>query len=321
MIRIVRAWMVPLASFLTVLVIPVPALGQDQGDPPVGKRYALLVGVSRYDARRLRNLPFTEPDVTALAEVLRAHGYHPQDVVMLTEGVGAENPRYRPTLANIRKELVALLQRCRTQDMVLVVLTGHGRQLRGDDEPFFLPCDAALGDATSCLSIIELYEELASCAASYKLLLVDACRDDTLAPGELKAAGGRGTGRRRPPGSPTPGCGVAALLSCSPGQVSYDHDDLRHAIFFHFAIEGLKGAAADRTGRVTLPSLRDYLGRHVPTYVRERYPFATQVPQGWGCWPATVPLVRPLQLPSHGDDRHLVKPRNDAPPMIVPQDD
>ena len=186
-----------------------------------------------------------------------------------------------------------LHERCRPQDMVLVILTGHGLQFRGDSVPYFLPCDAALGDATSFLSITELYEDLASCAASYKLLLVDACRDDTLASDALKAAGGRGTGRRSPPGSPTPGCGVAALFSCSPGQSSYDHDGLGHAIFFHFAIEGLKGGAADPAGRVTLPSLRDYVGRNVPTYVRKSYPYATQVPQEWSCWPATVPLVRP----------------------------
>ena len=78
--------MLPLACFLALLVIPVPLLGQDQGDPPVGKRYALLVGASRYNASRLRPLPFTEHDVIALAEVLRGRGYHPQDVILLTEG-------------------------------------------------------------------------------------------------------------------------------------------------------------------------------------------------------------------------------------------
>ena len=48
--------------------------------------------------------------------------------------------------------------------------------------------------------------------------------------------------KKRPPG------GVAALFSCSEGQVAYEDDDLKHGVFFHFVIQGLKGKADEESG-------------------------------------------------------------------------
>ena len=82
-----------------MLVVPVALSGQDRDVSPAGSRYALLIGASKYDSDQLRDLPFTENDVTELAQVLRARGYRAQDVILLTEGIGAEIPRYRPGVA------------------------------------------------------------------------------------------------------------------------------------------------------------------------------------------------------------------------------
>ena len=296
-----------------MLVVPVALSGQDRDVSPAGSRYALLIGASKYDSDQLRDLPFTENDVTELAQVLRARGYRAQDVILLTEGIGAEIPRYRPGVANIRKEMRALLHRCRPPDMVLVALTGHGLQFRGHMEQYFLPCDANLEDAASFLSLTELYEDLAGCAAGYKLLLVDACRVDAMDETALGTIGGRGTDRRTRPGPPIPRCCTAAFFSCSRGQASFDHDDLKHGVFFHFVIEGLRGAAADRVCRVTLPSLQDYVSRRVSDYVRAKYKFANQVPERFGCWPATVSLVPQDRSTPHREGRTINKIQDDAP--------
>ena len=73
-------------------------------------------------------------------------------------------PDIGPGWPSIRKEMRALLHRCRPPDMVLVALTGHGLQFRGHMEQYFLPCDANLEDAAFFLSLTELYEDLAGCA-------------------------------------------------------------------------------------------------------------------------------------------------------------
>jgi uncharacterized caspase-like protein len=288
----------PLLCLLTLLVAPLFWLRPQRGDLPAGRRYAFLVGVSRYDADVVRELPYSENDVTSLARVLCARGYDTPDVILLTERVGAGASRYRPRLANIRRELRGLLERCRPQDLVLVALTGHGIQFQGDAEQYFLPSDADLRDARSFLPVTELYEELAGCAARHKLLLVDACRDDALYLNAPGPAGRRPAGRRQRPVLPPPGSGVAAFFSCSADEISFEDDGLQRSIFLHFIIEGLKGGAAGRDRRVTLPSLQQYVTGRVSAFVRARYEFCEQTPQGSGRWAAPVPLVRPNKVTS-----------------------
>src|SRR5581483_10588030 len=98
------------------------ANAQESRRSPGGK-FALLVGVKNYE-KDLRPLPFTENDMTALAEVLRKAGY--QRVVLMTQARGADEPRYLPEAAKIRKELTAILEDRREDDTVLIALAGHG---------------------------------------------------------------------------------------------------------------------------------------------------------------------------------------------------
>src|SRR5262245_56646428 len=96
-----------LASGWLLLVLAglplLPLAGQEGQD----RRYALLIGVRKYDKNELRDLLYTENDVSALAKVLKEAGY--KRVVLMTQTVGAEEPRYLPLAANIRNELKGLL--------------------------------------------------------------------------------------------------------------------------------------------------------------------------------------------------------------------
>src|SRR5262245_37699650 len=94
--------------------------------------------------------------------------------------------------------------------------------------------------------------------AGVRLMLVDACRND---PGK---AGGRSARRGVTAGAgPRPPEGVAVLFSCSRGQYSHEHADLKHGIFFHYVLEGLKGKARDDEGAVTWDSLSAFVKREV----------------------------------------------------------
>src|SRR4051794_5208674 len=101
-----------------------PAHSQAPGRP--GDKYALLVGVRQYDPNELRSLPYAEPDVAELAEVLKGAGY--DQVVALTQTTGATNFRFLPTAANIRTTLNGMLQDRQPGDTVLVAFAGHGVQ-------------------------------------------------------------------------------------------------------------------------------------------------------------------------------------------------
>ncbi len=45
--------------------------------------------------------------------------------------------------------------------------------------------------------------------------------------------------------APKPPGGVAALFSCSAGQRAFEHESLKHGVFFHHVLEGLGGKAKD----------------------------------------------------------------------------
>jgi hypothetical protein len=241
-------------TFLCFLVFPSFSPAQ-----PTGKKYAVIVGVQNYDG--LSKLKYTEKDATELGEVLKKSGY--KRVIVLTEGQG--KPELLPTGRNIRKLIKSTIQDCDAGDTMLIGLSGHGVQFKGDNQHYFCPYDTDLDDPKSLVSLREMYDELKNCKASYKLMLVDACRNDPEATGgkfSVNIERKQKTEGLRPPG------GIAALFSCSEGQFSFESEKLGHGVFFHFVIEGLKGKAADR-GQVDLLGLARYTMDKVPDYVAD----------------------------------------------------
>jgi TPR repeat protein/uncharacterized caspase-like protein len=246
-----------------------PASAADK-PKPLGEKYALLVGVRQYGENELRPLQFAEADVVQLAQVLRDSGYRPENVVLLTQARGAENHRFLPLAANIRKELRLLLKNRSRADSVIVAFAGHGVEFRGSGEHFFCPMDAALSDRRSLVSLSEVYKELEQCQAGFRLLLADACRNDPVADQSRRVTADL-VSVSRPQTAPPPG-GVAALFSCSAGELAFEHDELKHGVFFHYLIKGLQGEAdldGDRT--VSLSELDLYIKKRVPDFVRGKY--------------------------------------------------
>jgi tetratricopeptide (TPR) repeat protein len=245
------------------------AAGARAAGPPTGEKVALLVAVRRYASADLRTLRYTENDVTDLARVLRANGYRPENVVLLTQtAAAAGGERFQPQAAHVRGELRRLLRSRGRADTVLVAFSGHGVQFRKDGEFYFCPADADLSDNRTLVSLSEVYRELRLCPAGFKLLLADACRTDPQPRGARGATPLQSV--TRPQVRPVPG-GVAAFFSCSRGQEAFEDDRLKHGVFFHYVIEGLRGAAAPPGVReVTLAALQDYVTRRVSDFVRTK---------------------------------------------------
>ncbi len=255
-----------------------------------GGKYALLVGVRQYNKNELRTLPYTESDVETLAGVLIQAGYSKDNVVLMTQKTGAADTDFLPTGANIRAQLKLLLAPRRSGDTVLVAFAGHGVQFIGDQENYFCPADTKLGDKKgTLLPLSEVYKALADCKAGFKLLLVDACRNDPQVDSSRDLAKVKLSSEFR--AVTTPPGGVAAFYSCSEGQKAFEHDKLKHGVFFHFVIEGLRGAAdADRDRQVTLTELQGYVQQRVPDFVRAEYR-VLQTPELKGTVRGSVALV------------------------------
>jgi len=251
--------------------------------PRPGRLYALLVGVREYKTPALRPLKYTERDVEDLGSVLGSCGYDPKNVHLriLTQTRGAEGLRYLPSSDNIRTELARMLKLVEIDadagtaedDTIVIALSGHGILDPKTETSYFCPSDTSArnlaADDPALINLGELYDQLKACKAGFKLLLADACRNDPLSPNKSVRPVVDLASVTRPLKKRKPG-GVAALFSCSDGQVSYEDDKLKHGVFFHFVIEGLKGEAdekGDRDGKVTLSELANYTSKEVYSYV------------------------------------------------------
>jgi tetratricopeptide (TPR) repeat protein len=252
----------------TVMVLTQPARAQETRRP-TGTRFALLAGVDKY--AQLQKLEYSSADVTDLAKVLvESAGYRADHVVLMTQAKSAQNLRFAPEAKKIRRELETLLSLCEPADSVLIALAGHGVQFQGESENYFCPADAELTDKSTLVPLGEVYRELEKCKAGFKLLLVDACRDDPRQAGTRAAGGPKIEDVVRLKHLPPPG-GVAAFFSCAEGEKAFEHPDLKHGVFFHYVMEGLKGQAADKDGQVELPDLEKYVKREVKAFVYQKY--------------------------------------------------
>lgn len=236
--------------------------------PP--RRFALLVGVRQYDSKELTDLNFTERDVEELADVLLQAGYPRENVVLLTQKQGASDPQKLPTAERIRASLDALLAQCTKDDLLLIAFAGHGIELKNSRKYYFCPLQAALADPATLVSLNEVYDKLKNCAAGYKLLLADACRNDPGARGPKIEEEAGLSSVTRPQFAPPPG-GVMAFYSCSPSQFAYEPEELKHGVFFHYLIEGLRGAAdLDGDGEVIREELEAYVKKRVRAYTADK---------------------------------------------------
>jgi formylglycine-generating enzyme required for sulfatase activity len=221
------------------------------------KRYAVLVGINRYEHDKLKPLQFAEADVKELKDVLTKADY---EVTLLTGS--AREDGLRPTKENIERHVHDVLRKCRRGDTALLAFAGHGLQFEAKDDKeksdcYFCPLDARpfRDEADTLVSLGKVYTELEKSFAGMKVLLVDACRDDPDA--------GRGTRGINADSAPRPPQGVAALFSCRAGERAYEHEKLSHGVFFYHVLKGLNGEAKDRRGRITFAGLASYVSQEV----------------------------------------------------------
>jgi formylglycine-generating enzyme required for sulfatase activity len=248
------------------LVAAIAVLSSAPAEAHAAKKYALLVGVNKYEHANLPPLEYAVADVAELRDVLTRAGY---EVVLLTadEAKAKKDTGLAPTRPNVETHLKALVKKFARGDTLVIGLAGHGLQFAGDEDGYFCTEDARpFKERTDTLvSVKWIYERLHQDAADgAKLLLVDACRS-------IVKVRGRGINADDVPAPPK---GVGVLLSCAAGQTAGEGEGFGggHGVFFHYVLEGLKGKARDDEGAVTWDSLRSYVKKQVPKEIKEQTP-------------------------------------------------
>jgi formylglycine-generating enzyme required for sulfatase activity len=223
-----------------------PSLAQQPARAP--KRVALLVGVNHYEKRGFIELKWPENDVDELALELKQLQF---DKVVVMKGSFADDDPLKATSANIPARLQELLKGIGKEDVVWVVLSGHGQQVtlqkNGDavETDFFCPVDAVNEDGGTMVAINTLTDDILRKRGGKNLLLIDACRDN---PGEARKKGIQGRVVSLPEDT-------AILFSCRAGQKSEERDSLKHSVFTHAVIETLRASTA--TGPLRWTTLVD----------------------------------------------------------------
>jgi hypothetical protein len=234
-------------------------------------RWAMVVGVDRYDSPDIRGLQCAGADANALAATLSQYAGIDRDHIILLSS--DQKGRYKPTSTNVLGWFEALKARVRPGDDFIFYFSGHGIDENGVG--YLLTADTDLTSPIllrkSALAVSEVKEALEALRVGHEMVILDACRSN---PGKKSdSLVSRGltrdlvlSARNNPvasPGEPPHELEVAAtMFACKEGEFSLEGKQ-GHGYFTYYLCEGFKGAAADPQGRITLNSLDEYVRQRV----------------------------------------------------------
>lgn len=244
-----------------------------------GRRIAILVGVSSYkpptseDEGGFENLQYAHKDANRLAARLKELGWSQVKVLISSKEPGQQSA----TKQNIISELRNL--ESKPEDTVLFYFSGHGLRVDGIDH--LAPLDAKYvrnrenpnkptwtPDKQTLISYEEISREFLKIKASRRALILDACRKVPPSkfsdePTTLFNQARLGEVVQYSDSGPT---SAAILLSCRPGERSFEDDRLDGGVF----TTSLLKALGDQTvvnvdGEIIITEL----SRRVTSFVRE----------------------------------------------------
>ena len=235
--------------------------------PTSSKRYALVIGVDVYTDSQISKLEGASNDAKAIVEALVQYAGFPRDQVKLLTSDQPE--QRRPTRGQILRELSNLRGAVPKDGLLLIAFAGHGIE-RGD-KAYLLPSDAQLSNDLSLLedlsiNVDDMRKRIIDTGVEQVVMILDACRNDPSA--------GRGDADNRLTNAFTKHFNFeernsdikafATLYATGVGFRAYEYGEKKQGYFTWAFVEGLKGAAANEKGEVTLGSLLTYLQDQVP---------------------------------------------------------
>ena len=239
--------------------------------PDRSKRYALVVGVDRYQDPQITPLVGAGNDARSLRTALIRYGGFPEDqVILLTSDQPASS---QPTRGVILRKLSNLRAAVPKDGLLLFSFAGHGIQRAG--RAYLLASDSQVNGDLDLLEDTavnvgsQVRDRVEEAGIGQVIFILDACRNE---PG----AGRSGTdnplsesfvnqfsfdSRNRDVSA------FVILYASEIGHRAYEYFEKKQGYFSWFLVEALRGAAANERGEVTLGAVIDYLQEKVPQRV------------------------------------------------------
>jgi len=250
------------------------------------KRYAIIVGVRSYGDANQNDLRYTGNDAQDLcAALLDRAGFAKENVHLFCDkpqGRFADLAR-EPKRSDILSTLKEVAESALDTDLVLFYFAGHGAEISGS--PYLITNDTRMNVVKdTALDVLAVNEYFQKCRASHIVRLFDACRI---------GMGSRGGSERMSQGLANSllkkNRGWLTFSSCSSCEVAYEHEDLKHGVFSYYLIEGIRGAAKNEEGTVTLDGLVSYVKICVANWAKQQS--ASQTPHSVSDLSGTLALV------------------------------
>jgi hypothetical protein len=140
--------------------------------PQIQRKFAVLIGIDKYDDRRIPQLDNAVRDAKSVADVLQTQmGY---------EAIVLENAT--------KQQVVATLNRLATivnpTDSVIIYYAGHGELVPGTGLGYWQPANADPKDAKTWISNADIGRMITALGASQVALISDSCYSGSLVPEE-----------------------------------------------------------------------------------------------------------------------------------------
>ena len=241
-----------------------------------GSRWAVVIGVGRYEHRDVPPLRFAVSDADAMYTLLTTTAGFPKDHVLLL----TDRTETKPTLRNIRQALGEFLARkAGPDDIVVIYYAGHGApevDASGAEADglakYLVPRDADPGALYStAFPMDEVGRIFDRISAQSVVFFLDTCYSGagggrTFALAGVRALSGSAAFLERL----TRSKGRVIISASRPNEVSLELAELGHGVFTYYLLEGLRGRAdRNRDGVVTISELYEYVEEQVERKARE----------------------------------------------------
>jgi hypothetical protein len=234
--------------------------------PAAGRRWAVVIGISRYRDARIPTLAYADADARAFHDYLRSDGGGavPAERIRLLLNEAA-------TAEALRDALNVFLQQAAPEDEVVVFLAAHGAPDPGRRSNLYLlahDTDADRFAATAFPMWDFKTAAVRQIRAERVVVLADACRSAgvTITEGARNTIGAAF-------GEVFSGARRLTLAASGADEVSVEGAQWGggHGVFTHYLLEGLGGAAdIDADGVVKFSEVARYVSARVPAETGDR---------------------------------------------------
>lgn len=224
-------------------------------------KLAFIIGCQKYDEEEIGDLKYADIDANSFAKILTTNcGFEEKDIKLFSSG---KNSNIAPTRSNIIRELLKdnyLKNKPGLIESIVFFFSGHGFHSSLYDCEYLVPQDAVFNSLEeTSISIENLIKYLKKWNPRNIILFFDACRASIDSSKDICC-------QNFPDFNINKSFkGVAFFCSCSPGEKSYENDEIKGGIFTSSVCKAL----SDEIKCKTIYELDSYLREFVPQLCRK----------------------------------------------------